>query len=173
MINAAETSSTRPYLIRAIYEWCTDNGLTPYVAVAVDGSVQVPREFVRDNEIVLNVSLDATSALKLGNEFIEFKARFSGTPREIMVPVERVMAIYAKESGQGMSFPLAVVKTGSVADSQVESSIADVDHSSVGISKSKPANLISVKSAATPNVVGDTPSEPPSKKSGAKLKRVK
>jgi stringent starvation protein B len=105
-MNAPEASSTRPYLIRAMYEWCTDNGLTPYVAVAVDGTVQVPREYVNNNEIVLNISFDATSSLKLGNEFIEFKARFSGSAREIMVPIDRVIAVYARENGQGMSFPL-------------------------------------------------------------------
>ena len=105
MINALESSSTRPYLIRALYEWCTDNGFTPYVAVQVDDSVQVPREYVKNGEIVLNVSYDATSSLKLGNEFIEFKARFAGTAREILVPVGRVIAIYARENGQGMAFP--------------------------------------------------------------------
>ena len=99
--------STRPYLIRALYEWCTENGFTPYVAVKVDGSVQVPREYVQDGEIVLNVSFDATSSLKLGNEFIEFKARFGGQARDIMVPIHRVMAIYARENGQGMAFPVA------------------------------------------------------------------
>ena len=103
----AELPSTRPYLIRALYEWCTDNGFTPYVAVKVDGSVQVPREYVQGGEIVLNVSMDATSALKLGNEFIEFKARFGGQARDIMVPIERVMAIYARENGQGMAFPVS------------------------------------------------------------------
>ncbi len=101
-----ELPSTRPYLIRALYEWCSDNGFTPYVAVKVDGSVQVPREYVQGGEIVLNVSMDATSGLKLGNEFIEFKARFGGQPREIMVPIGRVMAIYARENGQGMAFPV-------------------------------------------------------------------
>ncbi len=105
MIEAPDTTSTRPYLIRALYEWCTDNGFTPYVAVAVDDSVQVPREYVKDGEIVLNVSFDATSSLKLGNEFIEFKARFAGTPHEIMVPVGQVLAIFARENGQGMAFP--------------------------------------------------------------------
>ncbi|UST54817.1 ClpXP protease specificity-enhancing factor [Comamonadaceae bacterium OTU4NAUVB1] len=105
MINAPELSSTRPYLIRALYEWCTDNGFTPYVAVQVDDSVQVPREYVKNGEIVLNVSFDATSSLKLGNDFIEFKARFAGTAREIMVPVGNVIAIYARENGQGMAFP--------------------------------------------------------------------
>ena len=107
MIDSKETSSTRPYLIRALYEWCTDNGLTPYVAVLVDESVRVPNEYVKDGEIVLNISFDATSSLKLGNDFIEFKARFAGTAREIMVPISRVIAIYARENGQGMSFPMA------------------------------------------------------------------
>ena len=107
-MNALDSTSTRPYLIRALYDWCTDNGLTPYVAVAVDETVQVPREYVKNNEIVLNISFDATSSLKLGNDFIEFKARFAGSAREIMVPIGRVIAIYARENGQGMAFPLAV-----------------------------------------------------------------
>ncbi len=106
-MNALDSTSTRPYLIRALYEWCTDNGLTPYVAVAVDESVQVPREYVKNNEIVLNISFDATSSLKLGNDFIEFKARFAGSARDIMVPIGRVIAIYARENGQGMAFPLS------------------------------------------------------------------
>ena len=115
MINALESSSTRPYLIRALYEWCTDNGFTPYVAVQVDDTVQVPREYVKNGEIVLNISFDATSSLKLGNDFIEFKARFAGSAREIVVPVGRVIAIYARENGQGMAFP-APVPAGSNAD---------------------------------------------------------
>jgi stringent starvation protein B len=107
MISADELPSTRPYLIRALYDWCSENGFTPYVAVKVDSSVQVPREYVQGGEIVLNVSMDATSSLKLGNDFIEFKARFGGKPCEIMVPIHRVMAIYARENGQGMSFPVS------------------------------------------------------------------
>ena len=105
MMNAPEISSTRPYLIRALHEWCADNGFTPYLAVSVDEWVQVPREFVKNGEIVLNVSIDATSNLRLGNDFIEFKARFGGVPRDIVVPVGRVLAIYARENGQGMAFP--------------------------------------------------------------------
>ncbi len=97
--------STRPYLIRAMHEWCTDNGFTPYLAVHVDASVQVPREFVKDNEIVLNTSYDATSQLKIGNDFVEFKARFGGVVRDILVPVDHVVAVYARENGQGMAFP--------------------------------------------------------------------
>ena len=107
MISAAELPSTRPYLIRALYDWCSENGFTPYVAVKVDHSVQVPREYVQGGEIVLNVSMDATSSLKLGNDFIEFKARFGGKPCDIMVPIHRVMAIYARENGQGMAFPVS------------------------------------------------------------------
>ena len=114
-MNALESTSTRPYLIRALYDWCTDNGLTPYVAVLVDDSVQVPREYVKNGEIVLNISFDATSSLKLGNDFIEFKARFAGSAREIMVPVSRVIAIYARENGQGMAFPVAVPGTADEA----------------------------------------------------------
>lgn len=99
-------ASTRPYLIRALHEWCTDNGFTPYIAVYVDASVQVPREYVKNQEIVLNVGFEATSGLKLGNEDIEFKARFGGVSREIVVPVNHVVAIYARENGQGMAFPV-------------------------------------------------------------------
>nr|WP_297389464.1 ClpXP protease specificity-enhancing factor [uncultured Roseateles sp.] len=98
-------SSTRPYLIRALHEWCTDNGFTPYIAVHVDRMVQVPLEYVSNNEIVLNVGFDATSNLDLGNELIQFKARFGGVAREIIVPVDHVVAIYARENGQGMAFP--------------------------------------------------------------------
>ncbi|MPM71262.1 hypothetical protein SDC9_118225 [bioreactor metagenome] len=105
MITAPEITSTRPYLVRAIHEWCIDNGFTPYIVVSVNETVQVPREFVKDGEIVLNASYDATSGLQLGNDFIEFKARFGGVAREIMVPVGRVIAVYARENGQGMAFP--------------------------------------------------------------------
>ena len=99
-------TSTRPYLLRALHDWCTDNGFTPYVAVQVGAGVQVPMEYVKNNEIVLNVSFEATSNLKLGNECIEFRARFGGITREIIVPVGNVVAIYARENGQGMAFPM-------------------------------------------------------------------
>jgi stringent starvation protein B len=99
-------TSTRPYLIRALHDWCTDNGFTPYLAVYVDANVQVPVEYVKNNEIVLNVGFEATTSLKLGNELIEFKARFGGVSRDIAVPVDHVIAIYARENGQGMAFPV-------------------------------------------------------------------
>jgi stringent starvation protein B len=120
MISNTELPSTRPYLIRALYDWCSENGFTPYVAVKVDNSVQVPREYVQGGEIVLNVSMDATSSLKLGNDFIEFKARFGGKPREIMVPIHRVMAIYARENGQGMAFPVSDDEAPAAALSSVD-----------------------------------------------------
>jgi stringent starvation protein B len=126
----AQLPSTRPYLIRALYEWCTDNGFTPYVAVKVDASVQVPREHVQGGEIVLNISYDATSSLKLGNDFIEFKARFGGQARDIMVPVHRVMAVYARENGQGMAFPVSddeAVQPLSAVPAQTLASLASKD----------------------------------------------
>jgi stringent starvation protein B len=112
MLNAPDATSTRPYLLRAMHEWCTDSGFTPYVAVFVDETVQVPMEYVKNGEIVLNVGYDATAGMTLGNEFIEFKARFGGVPREIIIPINRVMAIYARENGQGMSFPMSAASDG-------------------------------------------------------------
>lgn len=96
--------STKPYLIRAIYEWCNDSGFTPYIAVAVGEGVRVPAEHVKNGEIVLNVSALATNRLALGNQAIEFQARFGGVARDVYVPIERVIAIYARENGQGMAF---------------------------------------------------------------------
>jgi stringent starvation protein B len=104
----SQGTSTRPYLIRALHDWCTDNGFTPYLAVHVGPGMQVPMEYVKNNEIVLNAGFEATSGMKLGNEFIEFKARFGGVAREIVVPVDHVVAIYARENGQGMAFPMPV-----------------------------------------------------------------
>jgi stringent starvation protein B len=96
--------STKPYLLRALYEWCTDNGFTPYIVVSVDAGTRVPMEFVKDGEIVLNISFEATGNLKMDNEFITFKARFGGVARELEIPVDNVSAIYARENGQGMAF---------------------------------------------------------------------
>jgi len=96
--------STKPYMLRAIYEWCTDCGYTPYLAVKVDAATQVRMEYVKKGEIVLNISFGATSGLKMDNDAIHFHARFGGVSREIYVPVNNVMAIYANENGQGMAF---------------------------------------------------------------------
>jgi stringent starvation protein B len=96
--------STKPYLLRALYEWCTDSGFTPYIVVIVDSSTKVPMEFVKNGEIVLNISFSATAQLKMDNNFVQFRARFGGVSREIEVPMENVTAIYARENGQGMTF---------------------------------------------------------------------
>jgi stringent starvation protein B len=96
--------STKPYLIRAIHEWCADEGFTPYLAVQVDERTSVPREFVRDGQIVLNVSAEATHQLAMGNEEITFQTRFNGASFPVVVPVDTVVAIYARENGQGMAF---------------------------------------------------------------------
>ena len=99
-----QETSTKPYLLRALYEWCTDNGYTPYIVVSVDASCRVPMEFVKNGEIVLNISFEATGNLKMDNDLIHFKARFGGVAREIEIPVDNVSAIYARENGQGMAF---------------------------------------------------------------------
>jgi stringent starvation protein B len=96
--------STRPYLIRAIYEWCVDSGLTPYLAVRVDEHTEVPRSHVKDGEIVLNLSADAVRNLKMGNEIITCTGRFGGVPFDLMVPVAAAIGIFAKETGQGLVF---------------------------------------------------------------------
>ena len=132
MIGNFASSSTRPYLIRALHEWCIDNGLTPYITVQVDETTQVPKEHVKDKEIVLNVSFDATSGLKLGNDYIEFKGRFSGIARDIIVPVNRVIAIFARENSQGMAFPsadpedVAMAHDVEMGDAALADSVAEV-----------------------------------------------
>ena len=171
-MNALESTSTRPYLIRALYDWCTDNGLTPYVAVLVDDTVQVPREYVKNGEIVLNISFDATSSLKLGNDFIEFKARFAGTAREIMVPVSRVIAIYARENGQGMAFPVPV--PAGVADDAVRPSpLSSVPAAgSLGEEDAKVVQLVTPEPPASNSPPDSDPPRPPGGPRPA-LKRVK
>ncbi|MBN9410171.1 MAG: ClpXP protease specificity-enhancing factor [Burkholderiales bacterium] len=171
-MNALESTSTRPYLIRALYDWCTDNGFTPYVAVLVDDTVQVPREYVKNGEIVLNISFDATSSLKLGNEFIEFKARFAGTAREIMVPVARVLAIYARENGQGMAFPVSAAEEAPPSPADVDAAAGPM----LSAVPDRPAddNVVSLSGEPTVEPDGDPPRPAPSS-GGARpsLKRIK
>jgi len=108
------TVSTRPYLIRAIHQWCTDQGQTPYIVVWVDENVQVPMEFVKNNEIVLNVAYAATQGLQIDNEWLSFSARFGGVSREIWIPVGNVLSIFARESGEGMGFELEALAKASI-----------------------------------------------------------
>jgi stringent starvation protein B len=97
--------STKPYLIRAIHQWCSDSGLTPYISVKVDAATRVPAEHVKDGEIVLNIGHDATHRLTIGNELIQFAARFNGVSRECSVPIPAVLGIFARENGKGLYFP--------------------------------------------------------------------
>ena len=100
-----ESGSTRPYLVRAIHEWCIDNGLTPQIMVDVTvPHVMVPLEFVKDDRIVLNLHPNAVRDLEIGNEYLFFSARFSGRAEDITLPVEAVLAVYARENGQGIVF---------------------------------------------------------------------
>jgi len=118
--------STKPYMLRAIYEWCTDSGFTPYLAVKVDGATTVPMEYVKKGEIVLNISFGATSGLKMDNDAIHFHARFGGVSREIYVPVQNVLAIYANENGQGMAFEVSDTAAATPAPTVPEAPLASV-----------------------------------------------
>ena len=111
-----ELPSTKPYLLRAIWEWCCDNGFTPYIAVQVDLRTKVPREFINDGQIVLNIGPDATSQFHIGNELIEFQARFGGVSRKISVPVEQVSAIYSRENGAGMAFEIEAASDAEIVE---------------------------------------------------------
>jgi len=165
-------TSTRPYLIRALHDWCTDNGFTPYIAVAVAAGVQVPMEYVKNNEIVLNVGFEATSSLSLGNESIEFKARFGGVSREISVPIDHVVAIYARENGQGMAFP---APTG--AGTTVRPAPALVEPAKVGLRLAPSAasdDELSTPLAEREAPADDEPPEPPPAAAARpSLKRIK
>ncbi len=180
----AQGTSTRPYLIRALHDWCTDNGFTPYLAVYVDASVQVPMEYVKNHEIVLNVGFDATSGLRLGNEFVEFKARFGGVAREIVVPIDHVIAIYARENGQGMAFPVptdASSQPGASAGAGTEMSPSPTAAPTVtglrlASSPASDSQSTVVEPAPAPTSVADEhePTPPPSTGgSRPSLKRVK
>jgi len=151
---------TKPYLLRALFEWCVDNGYTPHLAVKVDSRTQVPPEYVKGGEITLNVSPNAVHKLQMGNELIEFSARFGGVARQISVPMANVYALYARETGHGMTFDMDGKDAGAKPGVQVK---AETD--SVASNTRPPASL----PAPT------TPSTPPTKPSGGKptLRRIK
>jgi stringent starvation protein B len=163
-------TSTRPYLIRALHDWCTDNGFTPYLAVYVDASVQVPFEYVKNNEIVLNVGFEATTSLKLGNELIEFKARFGGVSRDIAVPVDHVIAIYARENGQGMAFPVPTEPAAGAAPAEAPAPERPTQPGGLRLATGESAAASDAASAKP-----DTGEEPPEPPSGGRpaLKRIK
>ena len=140
---------TKPYLLRALYEWCVDNGYTPHLAVKVDSRTQVPQEYVRNGEITLNIGPTAVHKMQIGNDLVEFSARFGGVARQISVPVANVYALYGRETGHGMTF--------------------DVD-------PAKPSIQVLAESEAAVSAPGqDLPPEPPRPASGGRpaLRRVK
>lgn len=158
-------TSTKPYLLRALYEWCTDNGYTPYIVVAVDAHTRVPMEFVKNGEIVLNISFEATGNLKMDNELITFKARFGGIARELLIPVDNVSAIYARENGQGMAFE---VKQASDKDGAEGLPAGPV------IAGEPKTPLSAVPAKDTDGTPDDGSDEPPPKSGGRpKLTRIK
>lgn len=108
--------STKPYLIRALWQWCIDQGQTPHIVVDVDEHTQVPAGYVKDGQITLNIGVDASHQLDIGNEFIAFQARFGGVAQQIFVPIERVAAIYARESNEGMGFEVTEVESANADD---------------------------------------------------------
>lgn len=148
---------TKPYLLRALFEWCVDNGYTPHLAVKVDSRAQVPAEYVKGGEITLNISPNAVHKLQMGNELIEFSARFGGVARQISLPVTNVYALYARETGHGMTFDIEGSKSGIQSKAETETA---------------PANTR--PPAALPAPVST--SEPPKKPSGGgkpTLRRIK
>lgn len=167
-------TSTKPYLLRALYEWCTDNGYTPYIVVAVDERTRVPDEFVKNGEIVLNISFEATGNLKMDNDFIHFKARFGGVAREIVLPVENVSAIYAKENGQGMAFE---VKREDQQDRKKKSETKKLQSAKISSEPDRIPGapiLTSVLTSASPRNDDDKPDpEPPKAHGKPKLTRIK
>jgi stringent starvation protein B len=121
----SELTSTKPYLVRAIHEWCMDNGCTPHLLVVVDSHARVPMAYVKDGEIVLNVNYTATKDLQIDNEAITFSARFGGVSQNLYVPMNAVKGIFSRETGQGMFFevevssPASTVINASLIDSEV------------------------------------------------------
>lgn len=145
----SDLPSTKPYLIRAIWEWCNDNGFTPYLAVTVDQWTRVPREAVRDGQIVLNVGSEATNRLDLGNDEIQFQARFNGVARDIVVPVHAVSAIYARENGAGMAFEVEAPKISASSSEpdgmSAHEDVAEPPESSAASPNKKPSHLQRIK----------------------------
>ena len=159
--------STKPYLLRAIYEWCSDSGYTPYIAVKVDGATTVPMEYVRKGEIILNISYGATSRLKMDNDAIQFHARFNGVSREIYIPVHNVLAIYANENGQGMAFE---VNTTAAEMPAPEAETAPAAPALSAVPSKGVDSPVVPESASTPS---DGDDEPPKKGGRPTLTRIK
>jgi stringent starvation protein B len=166
--------STKPYLIRALHEWCSDNGYTPYIAVVVDEHTVVPREHVQDGQITLNVGTLATNKLVLGNEYIEFQARFGGVGRQISVPVGAVKAIYARETGQGMAFETSASPGALQGADEFHPASPDGTHESGPSPETRPAlSAVPATPAATEPPEDEPPPSAPDNGSRPRLKVIK
>jgi stringent starvation protein B len=163
--------STKPYLLRAIYEWCTDSGYTPYLAVKVDAATTVPMEYVKKGEIILNISYGATSGLKMDNDAITFRARFNGVSRELYIPVQNVLAIYANENGQGMAFDVSATAAELAPPSPAAEPASAPASSTPGLS-AVPGKT-STAPAAEVSHLPDGDNEPPKKGGRPTLTRIK
>ena len=119
------TTSTKPYLVRALYDWCVDNGFTPHIAVWVNNYTQVPRQFVQDEQIVLNIGPTACKDLTIDNEWVHFEARFGGKAEDIWIPVGHVVSLFARESGEGMGFEVAPWAPAATLTLSTEGVVAD------------------------------------------------
>jgi stringent starvation protein B len=157
--------STKPYLLRALYEWCTDSGFTPYLAVKVDAATTVPMEYVKKGEIILNIAYGATSGLKMDNDAIHFRARFAGVSREIYVPVQNVLAIYANENGQGMAFDVSITAAEMAATADDPAASAPTLSAVPDLANEAPAAAVSHSP--------DGDDEPPKKGGRPTLTRIK
>ena len=109
--------STKPYLLRAMYQWCVDYGFTPYLSVKVDGNTRVPLEHVKDGVIVLNIGPNATRHFTISNDEVAFYTRFNGVSREVLVPISAVTGVFSRENGEGLAFPVESVAEGMAQDS--------------------------------------------------------
>ena len=158
---------TKPYLLRALFEWCVDNGYTPHLAVKVDSRTQVPQEYVKNGEITLNISPNAVHKLQMGNELIEFSARFGGVARQLSVPITNVYALYARETGHGMTFDVDGPKAGMQAKAESDPMREPTRESMPKLPAVKPPTQLPVPATTAP--------EPPKKPSGGKptLRRIK
>lgn len=117
--------TTKPYLLRAIYEWCVDQGYTPYLAVVADERTVVPRQYVKDGQIILNIGPEAAHQLQLGNELVTFAARFGGVAQNLSIPVSQVAAIYARENGHGMGFEVGQQPVAEETPAQAAAPLSD------------------------------------------------
>lgn len=134
MSEIPELPSSKPYLIRAIYDWCVDAGFTPYLSVVVDENVKVPRAFVRDGLIVLNIAPHATKQFILDNEAMSCQARFGGAAQSLYVPIDAIQAIYARENGQGMAFEVNQTDLAAPAGAEIMAVPELEDETQIGFS---------------------------------------